>query len=267
VQRQLVVCLVLLSVSCSSSHVVANPDAGDAGESMSPGDADSGPVTPATPASGPLCARLSEILCNAEQRCCPTTTRTLERCRADLDQSCAQNLYLDDIASSPQTGFDADANASAVDTAFSTLEQLTLRCDVSITSWAVSDSGLRSIFPGTLERDQSCSPMGGASAAPGIVAGALSSCRHADGLACLPKSLLGSWSCAPKQATGGSCLTDDNCQNDSTCDNNGQPALGTCTARLPLGAACSTTNQCASLTCSGQRCAEADVQSVYCPAP
>jgi hypothetical protein len=189
--------------------------------------------------------------------------RSLERCQTDLTQSCQQTAYLDPIAMSRNTGYDA----SAAERAFDALEQLTLDCDLSIARWALSDDGLRGIFQGSLDRDATCTPVGGASADRGIVAAAISSCRQADELACLPKGLLGEWTCVPRQAVGQSCLTDDNCQGDSICNNAGEPALGSCTARLPLGAACTVANQCVSLACGAEKCVEPDVQSVYCPAP
>lgn len=248
---------LVLSISCSKSHDVTKQEIEDAGDSETP-DA----RAPEVPDDG-LCAELAAIQCSAEQRCCPSPMRSLERCSADLTQSCQQTAYLDPIAMSQNSNFDA----SAAERAFDALEQLTLECDLSIARWALSEDGLRGIFKGSLERDETCTPVGGASADRGIVAAAISSCRQADDLACLPKGLLGEWTCVPRQAVGQSCLTDDNCQGDSICNNAGQPALGSCTARLPLGAACTAANQCVSLACDGEKCVEPDVQSVYCPAP
>jgi hypothetical protein len=247
---------VTFSIGCTKSHDVGNLRGQDAGEST-PSDAGAPEIV-----SDDLCARLSEIQCSSEQHCCDAPMRSMARCQSDLASSCKQTLYLDQIAAGSKTGFDE----GAVDRAFGALEQLTNNCDPAITHWALSDDGLRGLFPGTLARDQNCSAVGGATADRGIVAAALSSCRRADGLACLPKSLLGDWTCAPKQPNGGSCLTDDNCEGDAICNNAGQPALGSCTPRLPLGAACTDANQCTSLACSDQQCAEPDVQTVYCPA-
>jgi hypothetical protein len=245
---------------CSKSHDVSHHVDPDAGDDTSGAGSGAGEAVDAG-ASG-LCARFAAIQCDGEQRCCSAPTRSVERCQSDLKQSCQQSVYLDQIAMSPQSGFDA----SAADPAFTEFERRASRCDPSIASWVLTDEGLRGMFRGTLGRDQSCRPAGGATSETGIVAAALSACRHADGLACLPKSLLGDWTCVPKQAAGQSCITDDNCEASGACSNGSQPALGTCVARLALGAACTDGNQCESLYCDGKLCASPDAQAVYCPA-
>lgn len=249
---RLVVSFVTLLCCCTKSHDVDVPGGGaseaDAGASAPPGG------------GNPLCARLAAIQCAGEQRCCSDSTRSVERCESDRTQSCAQTAYLDQIARSPLSGFDA----SALERAFIELEQRTMRCDPTIADWVLSDTGLRGAFNGTLGSGSNCNPAGGVTGDPGTVAASLSACRRADELACLPLSLLGNWSCAPRQPIGGSCLTDVNCDDNAACNNFSEPALGSCVARLPLGAACTAPTACASLNCAGEVCAEPDAAGVYC---
>jgi hypothetical protein len=252
---------VTLFTCCARSHEVGIGGARDAGGGVSVmGDA-SGPQM--DPTEYGLCARFAAIQCAAEERCCSAPTRSADRCVSDQTQNCAQTVYLDQIAMSPVSGFDANA----VEAVFTELEQRTERCDLSVATWALSDEGLRGLFRGTLMLDQSCSPVGGVSGERGVVAAALSSCRHADGLACLPRSLIGAWNCAPKQPAGQTCITDDNCERTAACNNFSQPGLGNCVTRMPLGAACTVGSQCESFYCDGKSCATADVQAVYCLPP
>lgn len=237
--------LFALPSGCSSSH-----DVDLAADASTRADSSEG-----------LCARLVAIQCDAEQRCCSAGARSRERCRAEVQQACDEDVFLDQVAQSPQSGFDP----TAADRVFAELERLSLRCDVSLVSWAVSEEGLQSMFRGTLARDQSCSPVGGVTSERAVIASALAACRRDDGLACLPQGLLGEWTCAPKQAEGQSCITDDNCEVGAACDNYAQTSLGSCVARLPLGAACTDAGQCQSLFCDDGVCAEWDAMSVYCP--
>jgi hypothetical protein len=227
----------------------------DAGEHL---DADGDPAN--LPTDTGLCARFAALQCDAEQRCCSTKARSLERCESDLIQSCAQSLYFDQIAADSKTGFDS----TVAERVLRELEQRTADCDPGVLKWLSSEQGLRGIFKGTLQEGQSCSPAGGASGNPGVVAAALSSCRQADGLACLPQSLIGDWTCSRKQATGQSCVTDDNCADGGACNNFSQPSLGTCIERRPLGAACTQAAECESLDCDGEVCREPTVDFVYC---
>jgi hypothetical protein len=249
-----VIFLALVS-GCSKSHDVSHIVDPDAGESV---DADHGPQE--VPEDHGLCTRFAAIQCDAEQRCCSTKARSLERCESDLVQSCAQTLHFDQIASDSKAGFDADV----AERVLRELGDRTADCDPSVLQWISSASGVRSIFVGTLPQGQSCYPAGGATGNPGVVAAALSSCSQADGLACLPQSLLGAWTCAPKQSAGQPCVTDDNCANNGACNNFSQPSLGTCVARLPLGAACTQQAECESLYCDGDVCSEPSADFVYC---
>jgi hypothetical protein len=251
----LTVSFLALVSGCTKSHDVSYLVDPDAGEHL---DADRGPQE--VPEDHGLCARFAAIQCAAEQRCCSSTARTLERCESDLIRNCTQTLYFDQIASDPKTGFDADA----AERVLRDLDDRTADCDPGVLKWISSQSGLRTIFKGTLRQGESCYPAGGATGNAGVVAAALSSCNQADGLACLPQSLLGAWTCAPKQSTGQSCLTDDNCADDGACNNFSQPALGTCVARQPLGAACTQAAECESLYCEAEVCTEPNADFVYC---
>ena len=248
-----VICLGAL-VGCTRSTDVGPSTVRDAGERPTE-DRD----TRVTAGDG-LCTRLAEINCAAEQRCCSTVTRSQQSCLNELTQSCAGSLYLDEIAAQSQSAFDPDA----AERAFRELADRTSRCEPGILQWIPSDTGLRSIFRGSLGAGERCSPSGGLTAPVGSVAAALSACSHADGLACLPQSLLGMWSCTAKQPIGQACVTDDNCANNGACNNFGQAALGVCVERLPLGAACEFAGQCASLYCDSQVCKVPTADAVYC---
>jgi hypothetical protein len=252
---QLTVIFLAVAGGCTQSHDVTRAVDPDAGEHL---DADRGPQD--APADNALCARFAALQCDAEQRCCSSKARSLERCESELVQSCTQSLYFDQIASDPKTALDPEA----ADRVLRELGERTVDCDPGVLQWLSSDRGLRGIFKGTLRAGESCYPPGGASGNAGVVAAALSSCRQADGLACLPKSLLGDWTCAPKQSTGQSCVTDDNCADNGACNNFSQPALGTCVERLPLGAACTQAAECESLDCEAEVCSEPSVDFVYC---
>jgi hypothetical protein len=252
---QLTVTFLALVSGCTKSHDVSHIFGSDAGELV---DADRAPAN--APNDDGLCARFSAIQCAAEQRCCSMKARSLERCESELIQSCTQSLHFDQIASDSKTGFDADA----ADRILRELDAQTADCDPGVLKWLSSEQGLRGIFKGTLREGESCYPAGGATGDAGVVAAALSSCRQADRLACLPRSLLGDWTCAPKQSTGQSCVTDDNCSNDGACNNFSKPALGTCLERLPLGAACTESAECESLDCGEGACREPSVDFVYC---
>lgn len=247
-------CLVLF-VGCAKSHDVSPLADRDAdGRSAEDGEVLQPPV------GNGLCARLAEIDCEAEQRCCSKVTRTRQSCQNTLMQSCAQTLYLDAISAQAPSAFDS----SAAEAAFLELADRVSRCEVDVLRWLPSETGLRSIFKGTLRAGESCNPVGGVTGSPSGVAAALSSCVHADGLACLPQGLLGAWTCAPKQATGQPCITEDNCADNGACNNFDQPALGVCVERLPLGAVCAFGAECESLYCKSEVCAEPDMDGVYC---
>lgn len=237
--------LLALFASCAVSHDLVPQDAGEA---------------PAAP-SGGWCSRIAAIQCDGEQRCCDSELRSRERCERELAEACEAEVYLDQIAMRPESGFDP----VVAERALADLARRVARCDPSAAAWAASTEGLRGMFRGTRGKDERCNPTGGFTSDPALIAAALATCRSADDLACLPQDgLIGEWRCTPKRANGQSCLTDDNCRAKDACSNFGQAQLGTCVARLPLGAACEQAAQCASLQCDGS-CSEPDVQAVYCP--
>lgn len=251
VRLQLVWIGVGLLVGCAKSHDVSHSIDRDGGD----------PDVPSIQV-GPLCTRLAEIDCEAEQQCCGKVSRSRQSCQNELAQSCAQSLFLDQLAEDGSTAF----NAEAAERAFGELEERASRCDVSVLRWLPSAEGLRALFDGTRGAGESCKPVGGVTGSTESVAAALSACSHAEGLACLPQGLLGEWTCAAKQPTGEPCITDDNCADGGACDNFEQPALGVCVERLPLGAACEFDGECESLVCDDV-CREPDVDTVYCLEP
>ena len=208
---------------------------------------------------GQLCARIAVIQCAGEMHCCISPNRTVDACRAQYMMLCAEQLYLDQIAMNPSTGFDATSTAAA----FTQLEQMASQCDVNIVSWAGSDMGLRSILQGTLAPGSSCKPNNLTD--PPTAGAALASCTSGATTACLPMSILGDWTCAPRNGAGGSCVTDINCIAGTYCDNPTQAPLGKCAQLLGLGATCTDGSQCSSLFCSAGQCVPASQQLAYCP--
>jgi hypothetical protein len=209
--------------------------------------------------AGAVCSRLATLDCAGEAHCCNSPGRTVATCQSDIMTACTQTLYLDTLSQNPITGFDKSAAASA----FTVLEQKASQCDISVASWGASVDGLRSIFKGTIAPGKSCKPtqnlMDKATAGA-----ALASCTGIAATACLPKSVLGDWTCSPKNAAGGSCLTDNNCNDGLYCNLPSTSALGKCAATLPVGSSCTAPSQCTSLFCKNSVCVAADQQAAYC---
>lgn len=259
----------LFAVGCTGSHPVMASNAAAGAEPGVSAHADAGlyitadgpqaaPVQPPTT----LCVQLAGLQCGAEQRCCENPGRDLETCQKAVSDACAQNLFLDDIAAIPSAGFDMQL-ASAV---FLEFAQRLSECDVDVSRWNVGPTGIRSIFRGTIEEGQSCKPAQVLTSSKSTQAAALLSCRDPETTACLPQSLLGDWTCTLKGTTGASCLTDDNCQEDTYCSNPEQSPLGQCQPRSPDGTACTGSTQCTSLTCVSGTCQSPDVDAAYCAA-
>jgi hypothetical protein len=225
--------------------------------SLPPFDAGSDPnrnhVTP-----GMLCSRLAIIDCAGETHCCNHPGRTLDACRTDVMASCAKG-HIDEIAMNPITAFDATAATAA----FTTLEQKASQCDTTVAAWGGSMDGLRGILKGTVAANSSCKPTTNLMDEATAFA-AMASCANSNTTACLPKSALGSWTCAPKNAAGGACASDNNCKDGIYCNVKTNQLLGTCAARQAVGTSCSTPSQCESLYCKGGRCVAADQQVAYC---
>lgn len=210
---------------------------------------------------GGLCARLATIQCAAEAHCCLSPTRGVEGCETEVRNVCAQELFLDQIAANPVTGFDAAATASAL----TELEARSARCDLGIAAWSLSSAGIRGILKGTFEPGESCKPPGtSAVTEKPAQAAALASCKFSDDYACLPKSLLGDWTCAAKSGVDENCVTDDNCQPDMYCRNPNMAPLGKCAQRLAIGQTCVNGNECSSLYCKAGSCVPVDQQVAFC---
>jgi hypothetical protein len=209
---------------------------------------------------GAICARLAAIDCAGEAHCCISPGRSVDTCKQDLVSGCMTSLYLDQIAMNPIAGFDATTTASV----FAQLEQRASQCDLGVATWAASDGGLRSIMAGTRAPGTSCMPPIANLTDPPTAGAALASCTGAATTECLPMSLLGAWTCAPKNAAGGSCVTDANCSDGLYCSNPSKALLGKCTARGAVGATCSDGTQCTSFYCAASKCVPPDAQVAYC---
>lgn len=246
------------SGSAADGGSASQPQAGSAGSAGVPFYAGSDPnrnqVQP-----GMLCPRLATIQCAAEAHCCSAPGRTVEACESALRERCDDELFLDQIAANPITGFDAAAAAAA----YTELERRSAECDLGIAAWGLG--ALRGILKGTYDRNQSCKPPGtSAINDKPAQAAALASCKESETYACLPMSLLGDWTCAPKSASGGNCVTDDNCQPGLYCRNPNMQLLGKCAARLALGATCVNGTDCDSLYCEASQCVAAEQQVAFC---
>jgi hypothetical protein len=209
--------------------------------------------------AGQLCARLATIECAGEVHCCNAPGRSVSACEADVAKGCNEGIFLDQIAQNRVTGFDPNATY----TVFTELERRSAACDLSIPEWSVSADGLRGILKGTISPGASCKPTGALTDKPSQAA-ALASCTGVSTTACLPKSLLGDWTCVGKNATGGRCTTDDNCQAGLYCNNPQMMLLGTCNNRQAVGAACVNGTECQSFYCKGGRCVNGDTQVAFC---
>ena len=255
------VCLAVLAAltSCGQTHDVTElgPQPKAAGEPARVG------ATNAT-STGPrsaLCDRLAQLQCDAEAHCCEQPGRTLPDCKTARRDDCAQNVQLDAVAADPVAGYDANA-AEGI---FGELQRRLTACDPEVVRWSAGAEGLRGLFKGSVEPGQSCKPSQLLNASMSQQAAALLSCRDAVQHACMPASLLGEWTCTPKSANGGSCLTDDNCAADSYCATPAQAVFGSCGPRLAQGEACSSATQCQSFACISGSCQAPDVQHAFCP--
>jgi hypothetical protein len=210
---------------------------------------------------GGICPRIATIQCAAQAHCCFAPARDVATCEAEVRKACAEQLYLDQIAANPVTGFDAAGAA----TILGELEARSARCDLEIAAWSLTSAGLRGILKGTYDLNQSCKPVGvSAVTEKPAQAAALASCKDSDRYACLPMSILGDWTCVAKSGSGANCVTDDNCQPNMYCRNPNMAPLGKCAQRLMLGAACTVGNECSSLYCRGGQCVAAEQQVVFC---
>jgi hypothetical protein len=210
-----------------------------------------------TGAVGTICERLSTIQCASEQYCCSNPGRSFDDCKSIFLDGCEDDLMFDAIAGDARSGFDM-AHASTV---LNEVQRRASECDIGIAAYGESIEGLRGMFKGTVEAGGSCTslnPLNREDAAK-----ALSSCADPAASACLPK--LSFWTCTPRQAAGGECFSDVNCNDGLFCNNpNFDIAGSTCGARKAEGAACELPNECASLFCKGGVCVAPSVDAAYC---
>jgi len=211
--------------------------------------------------AGELCERIAIIQCAAEAHCCTTASRDFATCKMSALAACNGSLMLDTIAADARVGFDAAAASAA----FMAYETKAAACDATLPSWAASNAGFMSSFTGTVAADGDCMPAGGLGGSLTDVFAALASCNRSAGLTCLPSS--SAWKCSAPSAMGGPCYSDFNCATGLYCEGAGSSDFdGTCAPIKQAGAACGLPTECASLVCTGGKCAAAgDGQAVFCP--
>ncbi|HKU43089.1 MAG TPA: Dickkopf N-terminal cysteine-rich domain-containing protein [Polyangiales bacterium] len=213
---------------------------------------------------GGICSRLATINCAAEQHCCNAPGRTFEACKSALTTDCTMNAHLDEVAQNSVAGYSSAVAA----TAFAKLEELSAACDPSVTVWALSPTGLRGIYQGTVEPTQQCKPTG----FPSVVGygATLASCKQPATHACLfsgngPTAAPTSATCAARGGAGATCFVDSNCMDGLYCNNPDQKySTGKCAAGKAAGASCTTEAECASQTCKSSKCVVATAQTAYC---
>ena len=205
--------------------------------------------------AGTVCARLSDLQCEAEAACCKAPGRSVDTCKVAMAKKCA-DLHLDQVSTNPLSGY----VPSTTGLAMAEFQRRAATCDPTIVTWGASVSGLRGIFPGTESQGADCTPKNLLDAAD--AAAHLLACQGPADNACLPGTV---WKCTARASVGGACFSDTNCQDGLYCDNPQTALLGaTCKAAQAVGASCKAGSQCESLVCNGSMCVPADVQSVYC---
>jgi hypothetical protein len=261
-------------VGVTAGYVAPPPVAGVAGTTIPPtsmpmaGGAASNGLPPFDAGSDPnrnhvvagqLCSRLAVIQCAAEQHCCNNPGRTASQCQTQSVSDCMTEPSIDQLAAVKSTGFDPTITAMV----FDELERRSAECDVGLAEWSVGPSGVRTILQGTIGANASCKPTGDINNKVNQGA-ALASCTNSETMGCLPMSLLGGWTCAPKSGADGKCLTDDNCMTGLFCCNPAMTPFGKCAERKDVGASCKSATECTSLICKNGSCVAADQQSAFC---
>lgn len=206
-----------------------------------------------------LCQRIAEINCAGEAHCCDDPGRTVEECKQDLIETCANELMLDRVAMQEITRFDAEA----AERAYTELERRAAMCDPTVAQWGAAPDGLRGLLKGSVAGGDSCKPTQ-AVPDPVSLAAALLSCEHPETHACVYANPLEDWTCEPRSAAGGGCVTDNNCEDGLYCVVTAPGLAGMCTERKAVGDSCDGPTQCASLFCKGGSCVAADQQAAYC---
>jgi hypothetical protein len=238
----------------------AGEGTGGMGESGSGGSAnmmktihdDLNRVTP-----GKICERLAQILCTAQTDCCTDPGQTQAACETEQTSTCGKDFMADAVAARDEAAFDAEQ----AHTVFNKLEELALACDPAIAQFTESEDGLRSIFKGTKNAGDACTPTDALDKP--MFGAALASCKDLHSYACLPNAL--GWTCEERGEAGARCYSDLNCVQGLYCNNPNNKITGDkCQARKAVGASCKLFNECESLYCSGGKCVEGDAHSSFC---
>ncbi|HTU57405.1 MAG TPA: Dickkopf N-terminal cysteine-rich domain-containing protein, partial [Polyangiales bacterium] len=146
--------------------------------------------------------------------------------------------------------------------AYTELENRASKCDTSVAQWGGSIDGLRGILKGSIEPKASCMPS--ATLDPVQVGAALVACAQPETHACVYATLLDPWTCEPRSAEGGVCVTDNNCIDGLYCFVQTPGIAGMCKQRKAVGESCASPTECSSLFCKKSKCVEADQQAAYC---
>jgi hypothetical protein len=206
-----------------------------------------------------LCERIATINCAGESFCCDNPGRSVDACKQDLIKTCSNELMLDRIAMQEVARFDPEA----AERAYTELERRASKCDPSVAQWGGSTEGLRGILKGSVEPKASCKPAA-ALPEPVEIGAALVACAQPESNACVYTSVLDDWTCEPRSAMGGGCITDNNCTDGLYCIVNTPGLAGECQPRKATGESCQSPIECASLFCKRSLCVDADQQAAYC---
>ncbi len=209
------------------------------------------------PTIGPVeasdyCEVLSQIVCEANQRCCERALRapSVAACQEVVRPGCIEGLG--EVLVDARVGYDA----AQVGIVFAEGVALAEACSTELAQWADSPDGLARGFQGTLAIGDVCTP----NAIDDFAA--FFSCRDA---ACVPESLT-TWTCAPQVAFGGDCVLDTDCAAGLFCEREGLVQFeGTCQPLRADDQPCNRDEQCASTVCNpGGACARLDQTNLYC---
>jgi hypothetical protein len=207
--------------------------------------------------AGGICNRLAQILCAAEADCCTDPGREVAACETEQKATCNNDFMADAVAKRSEANFDADQAFKV----FTKLDEMALACDPLIASFSESEEGLRSMFQGTKDPGDGCTPQNALDKP--MSGGSLASCKDLHNYACLPNAI--GWTCEMRAGEGSRCYSDLNCTQGLYCNNPKLRISGdTCHARKADGSSCELFNECESLYCRGGKCVPPDMHTSFC---